>query len=231
MKPSLLTFLICLSLAQGLAAQSFPPAFFCTRPGASLRYERREPGTGALSWTHISSIGKAHELADGNVKFDFTTAINSGKMKSPLKGPVSSHVVVHPDGAVEMDVAQATLMAARQRFSVLDFTARGGTSLLPSGMKPGDRLKDIHGVVEWGGIKYTVDYTERKVLRRETISVPAGTYDCVVVQEHKLEKAPLYKRERITLTWYALGYGMVRHDTIFTDGVTETTEQLVSVSF
>ena len=105
MKPSLLTFLICLSLVQGLAAQSFPPAFFYTRPGASLRYERREPGTGALSWTHISSIGKAHELADGNVKFDFTTAINSGKMKSPLKGPVSSHVVVHPDGTVEMDLA------------------------------------------------------------------------------------------------------------------------------
>ena len=231
MKYTLLTILLCVSFAQSIAAQSFPKAYFCTRPGATLRYERREPGTEALSWTHISKIGKASGQTDGNVRFGFTTTIISGKMKSPLKGPVSSHVNIRPDGTVELDVAEATLMAAKQRFSVLDFTARGGTSLLPAGMKPGDRLKDIHGIVEWSGIKYTVDYTERKVLRRETVTVPAGTYDCVVVQEHKLEKAPFHKRDRITLTWYAIEYGMVRHDTMFTDGKMETSEQLVSVTF
>ncbi len=57
----------------------------------------------------------------------------------------------------------------------------------------------------------------------------AGTFDCIVVREHKLEKAPLMKRDRITLTWYALGYGMVRHDTFFINGDVETTEQLESI--
>ncbi len=37
------------------------------------------------------------------------------------------------------------------------------------------------------------------------------------------------KRDRITLTWYALGYGMVRHDTFFINGDVETTEQLESI--
>ena len=40
---------------------------------------------------------------------------------------------------------------------------------------------------------------------------------------------PLHRRERITLTWYAPGVGMVRHDTLLTDGRTETSEVLVSV--
>ena len=66
-------------------------------------------------------------------------------------------------------------------------------------------------------------------MRRETITVPAGTFDCVVVKEHKVERAPLFKRDRITYTWYALGIGLVRHDTLFTDGRRECSEQLTRI--
>ena len=66
-------------------------------------------------------------------------------------------------------------------------------------------------------------------MRKETITVPAGTFDCIVIKEHKLEKAPLYKRERITYTWYSLGMGMVRHDTFFLSGAQECSEKLVSI--
>lgn len=97
-------------------------------------------------------------------------------------------------------------------------------------VKPGDTLDEIHGKVECAGMKLTIDYTERKVLRREKVTVPAGTFDCIVVQERKVEKAPLMKRDSITLTWYALGYGFVRHDSLLPDGSVESSEQLVSIS-
>ena len=224
------TRLILLSALIWTVCPAAPPqGYFHTTPGATLHYERHSPDTGDLSWTHDSRIGAKRPLDDGSLEVGFTTTIISGKMKSPLKSPVSSHVILHPDGTVELDVAQAAVVAAKQRFSAFDFTASGGTSLLPATMKPGDKLDDIHAVVAWSGIKYTIDYTERQVLRRETVTVPAGTFDCIVVREHKLEKAPLMKRDRITLTWYALGYGMVRHDTLFTNGEMETTEQLVSI--
>ncbi|MBO4671337.1 MAG: hypothetical protein J5640_05795 [Bacteroidales bacterium] len=206
-----------------------PRGYFHTNPGTTLRYERHEPGSDVLVWTHTSRIGANKALEDGSMKVDFTTTIVSSKGKSPLKSPVSSHVIIHPDGTVELDVSRAAVVAAKQRFSAFDFTASGGTSLLPASMKPGDTLKDIHAVVAWSGIKYTIDYTERQVLRHETVTVPAGTFECIVVREHKLEKAPLMKRDRITYTWYALGYGMIRHDTYFTNGSMETTEQLTSI--
>ena len=206
-----------------------PQGYFHTTPGNTLHYVRHAPDSEDISWIHNSRIGAKKPLDDGSIEVGFTTTIISGKMKSPLKSPVSSHVILHPNGTVELDVAQAAVMAAKQRFSIFDFTASGGTSILPATLKPGDRLDDIHAVVSWSGIKYTIDYTERLVLRRESVTVPAGTFDCIVVREHTLEKAPLMKRDRITLTWYALGYGMVRHDTFFINGDVETTEQLESI--
>ena len=50
-----------------------------------------------------------------------------------------------------------------------------------------------------------------------------------MIKEHKAESAPLYKRERITYTWYALGYGMIKHDSYFLDGRQETSEQLYGI--
>jgi hypothetical protein len=95
--------------------------------------------------------------------------------------------------------------------------------------KPGDKLEEIHAEVAWSGIKYNIDYTDRSVVKKETVTVPGGTFECIVIKEHKAESAPLYKRERITYTWYALGYGMIKHDSYFLDGRQETSEQLYGI--
>jgi len=211
------------------AASSPADAYFCTRQGTVLNYERRSAENGRLWWKHSESIDAVRSKS-GILEIDITSSIVSDIGKAPLKEPVKSQVTVRSNGTVEVDVSKAAEEAARQKFAALDFTSSGGTSILPADLAPGEKLQDIHSVVSWSGIKLTIDYTERSVLRRETITVPAGTFDCIVVQEHKLEKAPLHRRDRITLTWYAPGYGMIRHDTLFTNGKAETSEVLVSVS-
>lgn len=213
-----------------LAAPAQDRAFFCTSAGTRLHYERVAAGTGNAWWTHFETIDAVRRLDGGGLEVDVTSTITSKSGKSPVKEPVSSTVVVRADGTVEVDVAKAAEEAARQRFSAFNFTSSGGVSLLPATLAPGDVLPDIHSVVSWAGIKMTIDYTGRSVLRREKITVPAGTYDCIVVREHKLERAPLHLRERVTLTWYAPGIGMVRHDTNFPDSRPETVETLVAVS-
>ncbi|MBO4476073.1 MAG: hypothetical protein J5737_05090 [Bacteroidales bacterium] len=211
-------------------AQAQPKSYFCTSSGTTLHYERVAAGTGKPWWVHTETVNAVSRRPDGGLDIDITLAITSKTGKSPVKEPVNSTVLVRADGTVVVDVARAAEEAARQMFSAFDFKSSGGSSVLPVNLAPGDVLPDIHAVVSWAGLKMTVDYTERSVLRRETITVGAGTYDCLVIQERKLEKAPLHRRERITLTWYTLGTGMVRHDTNFTDGRPETVESLVSVS-
>ena len=99
---------------------------------------------------------------------------------------------------MEINIAEAAATVAKNRYSAFRFKASGGMSSLSPNVKPGDKLEEIHGKVECAGMKLTIDYTERVVLRKETVKVPAGTFDCIVIQERKVEKAPLIKRDNIT---------------------------------
>lgn len=229
MKPIFLLLTLVCTLFSGCPAAARPESYFCTREGTKLKYERRSPDGKKLWWIHTESIDAVTPLPDGGTKADFTLSIVGVEEKSILKKPVSSKALIHADGTVELDVAAAAEVAAEQRFSAFSFSSSGGTSILPASLKPGDKLKEVSATVSWVGIHYILKYSGRSVLRRERISVPAGTFDCIVVQERKLEKAPLYKRERITYTWYSLGIGMIRHDTFFLSGEQESSELLVSI--
>lgn len=52
----------------------------------------------------------------------------------------------------------------------------------------------------------------RKADGREILATPAGSFDCVVVREHRRENGPMHHNEIWTDTWYAPDIGYVRHD-------------------
>lgn len=212
-----------------VAATALPGTYFCTTKGATLRYERYDCNSGKHWWTQTTRIDDIKYEDDGSRSIKFTANIKSDKVQAPVKGDVSSTAIIRPDGTVEVNITEAVSIAAGQRLSAFNFKATGGMSSMKSTVKPGDKLDEIHGAVNWKGIKYTLDYTDRSVLRRETITVPAGTFECIVVKEHKVESAPFYKRDRITLSWYALDYGVIKHDSFFPDGRQECSEQLYEI--
>ena len=225
-----LSFLLPLALSIGTALAGQPQkGYFCVKPGTTLHYERYAPD-GKHWWNQTMVIDSAKPGDDGTLEVGFTCTIVSFEVKAPIKGSVSSTSLIHQDGTVEINIADAAAIVAKNKYSIFKFKASGGVSLLSPDVKPGDTLEDIHGKVECAGMKFSIDYTERKVLRTERVTVPAGTFDCIVVQERKMEKAPLLKRENITLTWYSLEYGFVRHDSLLPDGSLECSEQLVSIS-
>ena len=74
-----------------------------------------------------------------------------------------------------------------------------------------------------------VTVTERRVLGTDTLTTPAGTFPCVIVSEHKVEKGMMRNRVTTARTWYARGVGMVRHDTYDRNLKLETTEVLEKI--
>ena len=227
----LLSVLLLSVLSCGIIRAEVPiskKGYFCAKQGAVLHYERYAPD-GKHWWNQDTKIDSTALGEDGIMKVSFTSTIKSFDVKSPIKGSVSSNAFLRKDGTVEINIAEAAATVAKNRYSAFRFKASGGMSSLSPNVKPGDTLEEIHGKVECAGMKLSIDYTERKVLRREKITVPAGTFDCIVVQERKVEKAPLMKRDNITLTWYCLGYGFVRHDSLLPDGSLESSELLVSI--
>ena len=229
MRRLLTAILLCPAFCAGLVAQNIPRAYCCTDPGTVLHYERHGAENGRLWWTYTSATGEVKTLDDGSLELTNTFSFKQVNEKPPVTGSFSTTALVKPDGDVIVDVAGLAATVAKKRFKAFNFKSTGGSSLIPADIRPGDKLEDIHAVVKWAAIKYIINYTEREVLRRETVTVPSGTFDCIVLREHKLETAPFLNRERIVITWYAPGIGSVRHDTCFLDGSTETTEVLVAI--
>ncbi|MBQ1636116.1 MAG: hypothetical protein II102_05905 [Bacteroidales bacterium] len=222
--------LICsLAILAALGATAQPKGYFCSTKGMSLRYERYSPDNSKHWWTNTVTINDVQKNADGSLEITVSANIVPRKATPPVKGTVKTKSYLHADGTIEVNISEAAAIAAKKRFAAFNFTSSGGTSIMKATAKPGDKLEEIHAEVAWSGIKYNIDYTDRSVVKKETITVPGGTFECIVIKEHKAESAPLYKRERITYTWYALGYGMIKHDSYFLDGRQETSEQLYGI--
>lgn len=226
MKRFLLTLI---ALATALSSLAQPRGYFCSTKGMSLRYERYSPDNSKHWWTNTLTINDVQKAGDGSLEIDVSALIQPRSATPPVKGAVKTKSYLHADGTIEVNISEAAAIAAKKRFAAFNFTSSGGTSILKANARPGDKLEEIHAEVAWSGIKYNIDYTERSVVKKETITVPGGTFECIVVKERKKESAPLYKRERITYTWYALGYGMIKHDSYFPDGRQETSEQLYGI--
>lgn len=200
--------------------------FFCERPGAVMRYERRFADNNKLKWTQEISILDVSE-AEGGKRVSYKSEFRGKSGKLMYGGPVSLEMLVFPNGDIGMDLSASLKSVASNYVSDSKIKGEPCFSVLPSSMKEGDVLEDAVFDVTVVGIPCKVSVTDRKVVGRERITVPAGTFDCVVVLEHKSQRLGKLVVS-YAYTWYAAGIGMVRHDT-YIEGSLKTTERLVSL--
>ena len=229
MKSQKFIFILALliSAAADLMGQETAP-YFCNKAETILEYTRTT-AEGDVKWYHTMAIGETWQKGDTTF-IDYTSHILNHKRK-PYYGdePAQLQACIIKD-AVTLDVAESVAAVFRTMLpSGARITSSGGESSLPSDMAPGDVLPDVHASVKALGLTMKITVTERQVLRQETISTPAGTFDCVVVRERKVEKGMGRNRHTVADTWYARGIGMVRHDTYSPELELQTSEKLVTV--
>lgn len=205
------------------------PTYFCTDVGTTLNYVRKYVDSGEVKWYHTLTVKYQYNWHD-----DTTTIVTSSEFKDadskPLMDiPVSQYVRIASDGTLKLSLTNAVVAILHTTLPFGHAKTVETGAVLPDNMKPGDILPSADAKVTILGLRYSVKVTERKVLRYETITTPAGTFDCIVISEHKVEKAPAYRRETTALSWYADGIGYVRHDTYDKKMNLETSEQLYSI--
>ena len=138
--------------------------------------------------------------------------------------------LISREGDATLDIASSLVSVLRGvLWKNAKITAEGGKTLLPSVLVPGDTLRSAAGKVKALGMTMNVTVTERKVLGTDTLTTPAGTFPCVIVSEHKVEKGMMRNRVTTARTWYARGIGMVRHDTYDMNLILETSEVLEKI--
>lgn len=211
-----------------LAVLTVPAAepYFCVQAGRTLYYERYDASGTKLKRTTTLEIGQVRP--DGSngrtVEYGFTLRKPGGAPLYGGRAPMTAGI--DADGSVRMDIGASLAAVLRNLFPRAEIVSRGATALLPARMQPGDELPEAHCTVEAAGAKYRIDVTERRVLRRERVTVPAGSFDALVVREHKVERGPGRHRDTVSDSWYVAGVGYVRHDTYDKNLRLDTTEVL-----
>ena len=214
--------ILFLAVSQAAGAQGY----CCDRQGARLEYVRKNVKDGSTEWRHTVNVQKVTKGSDGRVVTSASTFLKANG-KPYYKGDIIEEVVLRPNNDVWVDMEAVTINYVKGRFG-LNATANAAPSIIPADMAPGDTLPQVTGKGKVSLISFSYRIWDRKVLRRETISLPAGTFDCVVLQERKLESGPGHNRDVLNHTWYSKGVGMVRHDT-YIDGKLDTSETLTQI--
>lgn len=218
---------LALMLLQSLCAGA--QVYFCNTPSAVCRYVRKEIKTGKTRWVHTLTIDSVTSLPDGARDVKYHSSFKDDKGKSMFDKDIHLGASIAPSGDVSITLADAMASVMRTLMPNARIRSEGDRTVLPSDMQPGDTLPNAASSATVGAIRYTARVSDRKVVRKERLTTPAGTFDCIVVLEHKEEKAGPYNRVTNAYTWYSPGVGMVRHDTYDRNMKQETSEVLVEI--
>lgn len=201
--------LLILLLLPGLSVLAGEP-FTTTTAGRTLVYERTKANGNVEYTTTMKYTGVRHE--GGKTILDIIFTIKSPAGKELYGGAAPMTTTVTADGTTEQDLGASLKAVLHNMFPGAAQEVESVPARLPKDLKPGDRLPDARCRVRTGVLTHTMEITEREVLRTERITVPAGTFDCVVLRERKVEHGIGRERDNICINWYAPGIGPIRHD-------------------
>jgi hypothetical protein len=104
----------------------------------------------------------------------------------------------------------------------MEMSVEGGNLEMPSSMKAGDLLKDgdLKMSFSSGGVtvmNMSVSITNRKVEAVESLTTPAGTFECYKISYDIATKMMISVKMK-GIEWYAKGVGLVKSETYGKDG-------------
>lgn len=204
---SIAILLACIPL--GAAGPDKKP-LFCTDPGTHLYYERYKANSQQLLQTTDIDVDSVEETAKGLLVHTSVVLRQKGK-RVMLGGKASITTAIDAAGNTSSDLASSVKGFVLEVFPKAKIKSSGTLAVMPRLLHPGDTLPEAHCRLELPLLVITVDVTGREVLRKEQITTPAGTFDCVVVRSRKVEDIPLHYKDNWQDDWYAPGIGYVRH--------------------
>ncbi len=187
-------FLTAVCLTAAAYGQSREP-FCCVTPGAELKYVttdakgRNETGS---SVTKINSVSGS----DGNYTISQTVTVftNGAQLMQPME--------------IKTTITDGNASVALGGGLALDINS--DIPVIPANLEVGMELECGEIVATAAGIKTTQTISSHKVVAREELTTPAGTFDCFVVEQVYTAQVAFVKVKGIQKTWYARGVGNVK---------------------
>jgi len=194
--------------------------------------------------TNYTAKGKA----DGTSKYELIDKVISGndvtftiKVEAfDKKGKLlfsQDYEAFCKDGFFEFDMSYMLerMMTDEYKDLEIDITMDVEDYKMPKFSDPvGTELEDskLTMNMNMGGMnmKTELEYTERKLTAKENISTPAGTYDCILIEQTVSTKISIMNTSFYNKDWFSEGVGMVRTETYNKKGKLVSYSELTSFS-
>lgn len=102
------------------------------------------------------------------------------------------------------------------QYGEMDIEISGNDIEIPNDLRVGQNLNDANVTMKIGmsgiNMNIAVDMLNRKVEKKESVTTPAGTYDCYVVYSENQSKMMMANQVYPSRVWLAEGVGMVKQE-------------------
>jgi hypothetical protein len=183
----------------------------------------------SMEYTNYNKKGKvegvsAFKVVEANNTGDTTHATMAIHMKD-AKGKdaySTSYKLTCSGNMVTLDYESLLPTEMMEQYGDMDIEISGNDIEIPNELTVGQNLNDANVAmkISMSGINMnmTVDMINRKVEKKESISTPAGTYDCYVLYSENQSKMMMANQVFPSRVWLAEGIGMVKQETYKKNG-------------
>jgi len=210
----ILLFAVCLVLSNIIIGQDCNYYFLQDNKTIEQTFKNKKgKETGKQVYT-ISNVSKSGTISTGTVNSEFF----SDKGKSISKATNNVKCIA---GVLMMDMKLFIPSAQQEQMGTAAATASDVYLEYPVAMKEGDALKDGQFSMDYKSTSgmsgsVSVNITERKVLSKESVTTPAGTWDCFKIssnQKMNIKTAGIgIPIKADVIEWFAPGFGVIKSD-------------------
>lgn len=210
MKKLFVSFAILL-LSCTVYSQSVCSKYYTFKEGAVMEYTlyNKKGKKDGISTYHVKSVTE-----DGDVS-KAVMGVNFKDKKSKEVFDID-YKFTCTQNTVKIDYQSMLSSQMLEQYKDMDITVTGSDIEVPNDLKVGQTLKDaeVNLTVDMSGMsmKTTVNTVNRKVEKKETITTPAGTFDCYVIYSEQKTKMMMVNKTFLSRVWLAEGVGMIKEE-------------------
>lgn len=210
MKKSLIVLCTALSLSYALPAQNCG-SYYPMVEGAAFEYtnyNKKGKNEGVAKYL-VTEVNTSGDVTNATMSIELIDEKGKEIYKTDYKFSCSGN-------AVSIDYESLIPSSTLQQFEDMEMDISGTDLELPTDLSVGQELPDANVTIKvsMSGINMntTVDMINRKVEKQESVTTPAGTFDCYVIYNDNKMKAMMVKSTLGSRVWFAEGVGMIKQE-------------------
>ncbi len=214
MKKAIVIFVLSTYLVTGMVAQDCP-LYYPDIVNTQMEYKQYDK-KGNLTSSSIQKITDVKKAGSG-----YVVEVAAETFDAKGKSLGTANLTARCEAGVYY-IDMKNMMGSMEAYKDYEMKMEGGNLELPASMKAGDLLKDGSMKISFSSngmnvMNMSFSVTNRKVVGIETITTPAGTFECYKISYDLATKMMISVKTKAT-EWYAKGTGLIKSESYSTDG-------------